>query len=254
MDEFLNSTISPTYLFITNIIQFNIDEQSIISFAILFNDPFVSCHFIHVLDGSSQCNKSWMCPYFHLNGLEPTIFPFFSIILERILKHFIIWSTVTSFPHIYGLIWTSTTLIFVIVALGNYATYLTKKWSHSSATWSFDVSYLNLPFCSIYGYALLVAVVFYFLLQYLGSNASLVRCWCLWGYSVFILILSSVLLVIPIKFLRWLIIVLVGGASACFVALNLIRYIQGNDISLVIVASFVFQMGLALFIKICFFP
>ena len=83
-------------------------------------------------------------------------------------------------------------LIFVIVALGNYATYLTKKRSNNSTTWSFNVGYLNLPFCSIYGYALLVAVAFYFLLQYLGLNASLVRCWCLWGYSVFILILSFV--------------------------------------------------------------
>ena len=73
-------------------------------------------------------------------------------------------------------------LIFVIAALGSCATYLTKKRSNSSTTRSFDVGCLNLPFCSIYGYALLVAAAFYFLLQYLGSNASLVRCWCLWGY------------------------------------------------------------------------
>ena len=80
----------------------------------------------------------------------------------------------------------------MIAALGNCATYLTKKQSSSSTTWSFDVGYLNLAACSIYGYALVVPVAFYFLLQYLGLNASLVRCWCLWGYSVFILILSSV--------------------------------------------------------------
>ena len=130
-------------------------------------------HFIHVLDGATQCNKSWVCLYFHLNGLEPTIFPFFSIIPERILKHFIIWSTVTSFPHMFGSFPQRNGV--TIVQLGALI----------------DVGYLNLPFCSIYGYALLVIVAFYFLLQYLGSNASLVRCWCLWGYSVFILILSS---------------------------------------------------------------
>lgn len=164
------------------------------------------------------------------------------------------FSKIDANPDLYGLIWTSTTLIFVIAALGNCATYLTKRQSNSSTTWSFDVGYLNLAACSIYGYALVVPVAFYFLLQYLGSNASLVRFWCLWGYSLFIFILSSVLLIIPVEFLRWLIIVLAGGASACFVALNLRSYVQGNDITLVIVASFVLQMGLALFIKICFFP
>ncbi|XP_075495626.1 uncharacterized protein LOC142532951 isoform X2 [Primulina tabacum] len=45
---------------------------------------------------------------------------------------------------------------------------------------------------SIYGYALIVPLAYYFLLQYIGSSASLVRFWCLWGYSLFIFVLSSV--------------------------------------------------------------
>ncbi|KAL6503727.1 hypothetical protein OROGR_025650 [Orobanche gracilis] len=30
------------------------------------------------------------------------------------------------------------------------------------------------------------------MLQYLGSSVSLVRLWCLWGYSLFIFVLTSV--------------------------------------------------------------
>ncbi|KAL6977402.1 hypothetical protein U1Q18_026200 [Sarracenia purpurea var. burkii] len=163
------------------------------------------------------------------------------------------FSKIDSNPDLYGLIWVSTTLVFIIASLGNVSTYLMNKRSDSSTSWSFDVSYVSLAACSIYGYAVVVPLAFYFLLQYLGSNASLICLWCLWGYSLFFFVVSSFLLVIPVEFLRWTIIVLVGAASASFVALNLRSYIEGNDLSLVVVAAFILQLGLALFIKMWFF-
>lgn len=61
------------------------------------------------------------------------------------------------------------------------------------------------------------------------------------------------LLIIPVEFLRWIIILLTGVASASFVALNLRSYIEGNDLSLAIIAAFCLQIGLAVFIKVRFF-
>ncbi|KAA8539677.1 hypothetical protein F0562_026369 [Nyssa sinensis] len=165
------------------------------------------------------------------------------------------FSKIDANPDLYGLVWISTTLVFVIASLGNCATYLMRKRSDSSTSWSFDVSYINVAACTVYGYALVVPVAFYFLLQYLGSNASLVRFWCMWGYSLFIFILSSILLVIPVEFLRWIIIIISGAASAYFVAGNLKSSIGGgSDLTVVLVAAFVLQVGLALFIKMWFFP
>lgn len=92
----------------------------------------------------------------------------------------------------YGLVWITTTLVFVLAALGNCATYLMQKRSDQGAAWSFDVSYMNVAAGSVYGYAIVVPMAFYFSLQYLGSNSSLIRFWCLWGYSLFIFILASV--------------------------------------------------------------
>lgn len=83
-------------------------------------------------------------------------------------------------------------MVFVLASLGNCATYLTNKKSASSTSWSFDVSYVNVAACSVYIYAIVVPLGFYFLLRYLGSNASLVRFWCMWGYSLFFFVLSSV--------------------------------------------------------------
>lgn len=152
-------------------------------------------------------------------------------------------------PDLYGLIWVSTTLVFAIASLGNLATYFI---SHSS--WSFNVSYMSLAASTIYGYAIVVPLAFYFLLQYLGTSASLVRFWCMWGYSLFIFILSSFLLLVPIEFLRWMVILAASGVSACFVGSNLRTYVDGNDLMVVLVAALVLQFALGLFIKIWFFP
>ncbi|KAK3001838.1 hypothetical protein RJ639_020905 [Escallonia herrerae] len=164
------------------------------------------------------------------------------------------FSKIDANPDLYGPVWISTTLIFVVASLGNCATYMMRKRSDSSTSWSFDVSYLSVAAGAVYGYALIVPLAFYFLLQYLGSNVSIVRFWCLWGYSLFLFILSAFLLLIPVEFLRWTIIILTGAASASFVALNLRSYIETNDLNVVLVAAFILQLGLAIFIKTWFFP
>ncbi|KAK6933112.1 hypothetical protein RJ641_036006 [Dillenia turbinata] len=66
------------------------------------------------------------------------------------------------------------------------------KSSDSGTTWSFDVNYFSVAACTIYIYALAVPLAFYFLLQYFGSRASLTHFWCMWGYSLFIFIPTSV--------------------------------------------------------------
>lgn len=156
---------------------------------------------------------------------------------------------IESNPDLYGLIWVSTTLVFAIASLGNLATYFI-----SSSSWSFNVSYISLAASIVYGYAIVVPLAFYFLLQYMGTTTSLVRFWCMWGYSLFIFILTSFLLLIPVEFLRWMIILAASGVSASFVASNLRTYVDGNDLMVVLVAALVLQFALGLFIKIWFFP
>ncbi|KEH28265.1 integral membrane Yip1 family protein [Medicago truncatula] len=163
------------------------------------------------------------------------------------------FSKIDANPDLYGLIWISTTLVFVLASLGNLATFLMQQHADSATSWSFDVSYMNTAAWSIYGYAIVVPMAYYFFLQYMGSNANLVRFWCMWGYSLSIFIISSFLLIIPVEILRWFITLITGVASASFVALNLRSYIEGNDISVAIMAAFFLQIGLAVFIKVWFF-
>ncbi|KAJ0259504.1 Protein YIP [Hirschfeldia incana] len=158
-------------------------------------------------------------------------------------------------PDMYGLVWICTTLVFVLSSLGNCATYLVKKRTDSEAPWVFDVNYINLAASVIYGYAIIVPLAFYFSLRYMGSRADLLRFWCLWGYSLFIFIPTSLPLLIPVEFLRWVIILSAGSTSSCFVALNLRSYLEGsNDLTVVMAAAFGLQMVLSVFIKVWFFP
>ncbi|WVZ08188.1 hypothetical protein V8G54_021534 [Vigna mungo] len=181
-------------------------------------------------------------------------------------------------PDLYGLIWISTTLVFVLALLGNIATYLTQKHVDNTTSWSFDVSFVSTAAWCIYGYVIVVPLAYYFFLQYMGSNANLIRFWCMWGYSLTIFIMSSFiehemrntsntlsnisntsreffqfLLLVPVGILRWIIIILTGVASASFVALNLRSFIEGNDVSVAVIAAFFLQIALAVFIKVRFF-
>ena len=92
----------------------------------------------------------------------------------------------------YGPVWITTTLVFILAAFGNWATYLIHQRNEQDIVWNFDVTYVNWAASAIYGYAVAVPAAFYFLLQYLGSSSSLIRLWCMWGYSLFIFIPTSV--------------------------------------------------------------
>lgn len=65
--------------------------------------------------------------------------------------------------------------------------------------------------------------------------------------------LVQVLLLIPVEFLRWVIIALAGGASSWFVALNLKECTEGADLMVLLASASVLQFALALFIKVFFF-
>ncbi|XP_020975184.1 protein YIPF1 homolog isoform X2 [Arachis ipaensis] len=160
------------------------------------------------------------------------------------------FSKIDANPDLYGTVWISTTLVFILSSVGNLATYFSVKKAND---WNFDVSYVHSAAWSIYGYVLVVPMAYHFYLQYMRSNTNLVRFWCLWGYSLTIFVMSSFLLLIPVGVLRWMIIITSGGASATFVALNLKSFIQENDLSMAVIAAFGLQIALAVFIKVRFF-
>ncbi|KAJ6902180.1 hypothetical protein NC651_019838 [Populus alba x Populus x berolinensis] len=180
------------------------------------------------------------------------------IVVNRLMSSFYpiggdFFSKIDANPDLYGLVWVSTTLIFVLASLGNLATYLIQKRTDHKSSWSFDVGYVNVAVFSVYGYAIVVPLAFYFLFRYLESNPKLIQFWCMWGYSLFIFVPSSFLLVVPIEAFRWIVILVAGVDSGMFVASNLKTLVEGNDLAIMVVAAFFLQLALAIFFKVWFF-
>ncbi|KAG0502960.1 hypothetical protein HPP92_003032 [Vanilla planifolia] len=157
-------------------------------------------------------------------------------------------------PDLYGPIWISTTLVFMLSAWGNCAAYFMRNQSKTDIAWNFDVNYVNWAACVIYGYMLAVPTAIYLVLRYFETNAALVHLWCIWGYSLFIFIPTSLLMVIPVEILRWIIILLTGAASAYFIALNMKHFTRGHhDLVLLVICASILQFVFAVFVKVAFF-
>lgn len=204
-----------------------------------------------------QAASSWK-GFFSISSYSPYFNVDTDIVVDRLISS--VYPTdafsrkIESNPDLYGPIWISTTLVFMLSALGYSAAYMIRKRSDPTTQWNFDVSYMNWAACVVYGYAVAIPAAFYFLFHYVGtSNPGLVRLWCLWGYSLFIFLPCSLLLVIPFEMLRWIIIILTGAASAWFITINLRSFLPGMDLTILLVSAFILQCVLALAIKILFF-
>ncbi|KAJ1686484.1 hypothetical protein LUZ63_017874 [Rhynchospora breviuscula] len=207
-------------------------------------------------DGNEQSGTDWK-GFFSISSYSPFFNVDTDVVVDRLISSFYprsnFFSKIDANPDLYGPLWISTTLVFMLAAFGNTATYVMETKSDPTKAWNFDVGYVNWAACVIYGYAMLVPLGFYFLLQYFGSHPSLVRFWCMWGYSLFIFIPSSLLLIIPVEILRWIIILLAGGASSWFVSSNFKYYVEGIDMAALVVCALLLQFALAIFIKVFFF-
>ncbi|BAF17640.1 uncharacterized protein [Oryza sativa Japonica Group] len=206
-------------------------------------------------DGDVETQTNWK-GYFNVASYAPYFNVDTDVVVDRLISSVYpmdgFFRKIDANPDMYGPLWITTTLIFMLAAFGNFATYLMQRKTDLNI-WSFDVGYFNWAASVMYGYAAAVPAIFFFLFQYFGSRPSLVRFWCMWGYSLFIFIPASVLLLIPVEFLRWVIIILVGGASSWFISLNLKECTEGADMMVLIASAAVLQFTLALFIKVFFF-
>lgn len=206
-------------------------------------------------DGDVETQTNWK-GYFNVASYAPYFNVDTDVVIDRLISSVYpmdgFFRKIDANPDMYGPLWITTTLIFMLAAFGNFATYLIQKKTELNI-WNFDVGYFNWAASVMYGYAIVVPAAFFFLFQYFGSRPSLVRFWCMWGYSLFVFIPASILLLIPVEFLRWVIIILAGGASSWFIALNLKECTAGADMMVLIASAAALQFALALFIKVFFF-
>ncbi|XP_052154542.1 uncharacterized protein LOC127772629 isoform X2 [Oryza glaberrima] len=144
-------------------------------------------------DGDVETQTNWK-GYFNVASYAPYFNVDTDVVVDRLISSVYpmdgFFRKIDANPDMYGPLWITTTLIFMLAAFGNFATYLMQRKTDLNI-WSFDVGYFNWAASVMYGYAAAVPAIFFFLFQYFGSRPSLVRFWCMWGYSLFIFIPAS---------------------------------------------------------------
>jgi hypothetical protein len=135
-------------------------------------------------------------------------------------------------PDLYGPFWVATTLIFVIAVAGNYAKYLafnqhpaSNSPPDSSGTqiqqqWFNDYSKMGISAAVIYGYIFILGVGLYFAVRYFKGDIKLVNIFCIYGYCLTIFIPVSFVCIVPLDWLRWLMVGISTAISGLFLVAN----------------------------------
>eukprot|EP00270_Netrium_digitus_P012832 TRINITY_DN4207_c1_g2_i1.p1 TRINITY_DN4207_c1_g2~~TRINITY_DN4207_c1_g2_i1.p1 ORF type:complete len:307 (+),score=83.22 TRINITY_DN4207_c1_g2_i1:236-1156(+) len=162
-------------------------------------------------------------------------------------------------PDMYGPFWICTTLVVAVAALGNLSSYLTFETSvdesGQTVTWHYDINDVYSAAAILYGYAALVPAGLAFTLKCLKVPVGLVQLWCLYGYSLFIFIPTSVLTIIPLEWLRWILVLAATGMSTTFLGSTLKSQIQSLEEHWLVIVSVCcgLHVCLGLVLKIYFF-
>jgi len=160
-------------------------------------------------------------------------------------------------PDLYGPFWIATTLIFIMAASGNFANYL-----HDSDNFSYDFRTVTFGSGAIYGYISIIPILLWITFRWLAVSLGLVQIVCIYGYSLFVFIPIAVLCIIPIDWLRWVLIEVATFDSIVFLVMNFFPPLIKNNLAeskkvlggLIIIAIVsLLHFGLGLTFKLYFF-
>ncbi|CAN9505357.1 unnamed protein product [Ophioblennius macclurei] len=164
-------------------------------------------------------------------------------------------------PDLYGPFWICTTLVFSVAISGNLSTFLSQM-GDPSYHYRPQFHRVTIAAVVIFMYAWLVPIALWgFLMWRLGSERlfggySFLETVCVYGYSLFIYIPTSVLWIIPLEWLRWTLIVIAMGISGSVLVLTFWPVVREDTkvmAGVTLVSIVVLQTLLAIGCKLYFF-
>jgi len=180
----------------------------------------------------------------------------------RILRSFLPYSTgffenIKTNPDLYGPFWIATTLIFVMAASANFA-----SWLADADNFQYDFKTVTFGAAAIYGYILVVPIALWIAFRWLAVSLGLVQIVCFYGYSLFVFLPIAVLCILPFDWLRWALIGAAVADSIVFLVMNLFPPLVKNNLEeskkvlggvIVIAIVALLHVGLGLTFKFYFF-
>ena len=122
-------------------------------------------------------------------------------------------------PDLYGPFWITTTLVFTVAFCSHMSAWL-QSWMYGG-NWENDFQSLMNAATLIYGFAAAAPVLAYFALRQVEVNLGIVSLACLYGYSLAIFIVASLVCLVPSTTAIWLSLLGAAGVSSVFLMRNL---------------------------------
>ena len=129
-------------------------------------------------------------------------------------------------PDLYGPFWIYTTLIFVIGATANFASYLSFTPTKSSPTWSYDFTLLTGAAAMIYGFGVGVSAGLWLVCRYFRIPFNLLQSACVYGYAHSVYVLAAVICIIPSNAIGWIGIMFAFAVAAAYLGFNLLAHLK----------------------------
>ncbi|GIL46113.1 hypothetical protein Vafri_3174 [Volvox africanus] len=181
-------------------------------------------------------------------------------------------------PDLYGPFWTATTLIFVTAVVGNFVDYI--QWRKDSRApppspspvvgrlllssdselankqWFTDYTKLATSAAIFYGYIFVVGLILFFFVKWFKGELRLANVFCIYGYCLTIYVPVSIACVVPIDWVRWVLVMSATALSAGFLFMNFRATIYSAAPAravLVLLLIVLAHIGLGLGLKLYFF-
>jgi len=159
-------------------------------------------------------------------------------------------------PDLYGWFWIATTLIFVVAAAGNFASYLTYSMNDRENDWAFDFAKLGFGAMTIYLYITIIPLlVFVALKLWLELKPTLMDNFCIYGYSLFPYIPAATVMIIPIEYIRWAVMIIACLLVTIFLIRSYVPEIKSRPMEggVILVIMVLLNILLALVLQFYFF-
>lgn len=195
---------------------------------------------------------SWYQPYFDVD---------LSDVLLRLLAGVIplgkgFFARVGDRPDIYGPFWLTTTLLFLLAIASNFASFVAYWWAGRRDDWEYDFYKLSIAAAVFYAYVAIAPLILW-AVQHWWLKASLnpVHCWCIYGYTLGAFAIITPVCILPIEWVRWLVIILACAVSTLALVIGLWTPFKAQKVRALPVLAVVaaLHVGLALVYKIYFF-
>lgn len=128
-------------------------------------------------------------------------------------------SDIAGKPDLYGPFWITTTLVFTVAFCSHMSAWLS-SWMYGG-NWENDFQSLMNAASLIYGFACAAPLLAYFGLRQVDVTLGIVTLACLYGYSLAIFIVASLVCLVPSTTAIWMSLLCAAGVSSVFLMRNL---------------------------------